>query len=70
MSLRGWMWLALALSALGWWYSPLSPRVPAVAAPAPGSVVRCPLPRQLDADAPPLPVPPMPGAHTPGGKDA
>jgi len=23
-----------------------------------------------DADAPPLPVPPMPGAHTPGGKDA
>ena len=25
---------------------------------------------ELDADAPPLPVPPMPGAHTPGGKDA
>ena len=23
-----------------------------------------------DADAPPMPVPPMPGAHTPGGKDA
>ena len=23
-----------------------------------------------DADAPPQPVPPMPGAHTPGGKDA
>ncbi|GAC1572721.1 MAG: hypothetical protein NVS3B5_01750 [Sphingomicrobium sp.] len=25
---------------------------------------------ELDADVPPLPVPPMPGAHTPGGKDA
>jgi APA family basic amino acid/polyamine antiporter len=25
---------------------------------------------ELDADAPPLGVPPMPGAHTPGGKDA
>ncbi len=25
---------------------------------------------ELDEDMPPLPVPPMPGAHTPGGKDA
>jgi hypothetical protein len=59
MSLRGWVWLALALSALGWWYSPLSPRVPAVAAPASGSVARCPMPPRLESDAPPLqsPVP-------------
>ena len=25
---------------------------------------------ELDPDAPPQPVPPMPGAHTPGGRDA
>jgi APA family basic amino acid/polyamine antiporter len=25
---------------------------------------------ELDADMPPVPVPPMPGAHTPGGRDA
>jgi APA family basic amino acid/polyamine antiporter len=25
---------------------------------------------ELDPDAPPQPVPPLPGAHTPGGRDA
>ena len=51
MSLRGWMWLALAAAALGWWFSPMSPRVPAVAAPATGSYVSCPMPPQVGADS-------------------
>ena len=34
----------LAVCAVGWWYSPVSPRVPAIAAPAPGAAVDCPLP--------------------------
>ena len=60
MSMRGWMWLALAAAALGWWFSPMSPRVPAVAAPAAGTYVECPMPPQVLADDEPLqsPVPP------------
>jgi len=60
MSMRGWMWLALAAAALGWWFSPMSPRVPAVAAPAAGTYVDCPMPPQVLADDEPLqsPVPP------------
>lgn len=51
--------LLLAVAVLGWWYSPWSPRVPAVAAPRAGSVSRCPLPPQVVAGDPPLqsPVP-------------
>src|SRR6476659_10880581 len=51
--------LLLALAAIGWWYSPLSPRVPAVAPPIAGAVPRCPLPPQVLANQPPLqsPVP-------------
>src|SRR5688500_16473942 len=52
MGLRGWLLLA-ALVAVGWWYSPLSPRVPAPAAPAAGVPVNCPPPpRVLRGDAP------------------
>lgn len=60
MSLRGWMLVALAVAALGWWFSPLSPRVPAVAGAARGTRPHCPLPPQVKADAVPLqsPVPP------------
>ena len=60
MSMRGWMWLALAAAALGWWFSPMSPRVPAVAAPASGTYIDCPMPPQVLADDEPLqsPVPP------------
>lgn len=59
MSLRGWMWFALAAAALGWWFSPMSPRVPAIAAPAKGSYVSCPMPPQVVAGSEPLqsPVP-------------
>jgi hypothetical protein len=59
MSMRGWMLLALATSAIGWWFSPLSPRVPAIAAAEPGTHVSCPMPPLAGADAVPLqsPVP-------------
>jgi hypothetical protein len=59
VSLRGWTWLALVAAALGWWFSPLSPRVPAIAAPAAGAYVDCPMPPQVIAGNEPLqsPVP-------------
>lgn len=44
----------LAIAALGWWYSPLSPRVPSVAAHVAGETPRCPLPPQVPAGDPPL----------------
>lgn len=39
--------------ALGWWYSPLSPRVPPPPAPAAGTSLSCPPPPRVSADAPP-----------------
>lgn len=73
MSTRTWVVALLLLSAVGWWYSPLSPRVPAVPAvvmePVTGegagagaaatTGVRCPLPPRVRAGAAPLqsPVP-------------
>ena len=44
----------LAIAALGWWYSPLSPRVPSVAAQVAGETPRCPLPPQVLPGDPPL----------------
>ena len=44
----------LAIAALGWWYSPLSPRVPSVAAQVAGETPRCPLPPQVQPGDPPL----------------
>ncbi|HVR81061.1 MAG TPA: hypothetical protein VHF02_03075 [Luteimonas sp.] len=53
MSLRGWSALALLLAAIGWWYSPLSPRVGHAPLPADGVTIRCRLPpRVLAGDAP------------------
>jgi hypothetical protein len=51
--------LLLGLAVIGWWYSPLSPRVPAVAAPVAGVVPRCPLPPAVVPGEAPLqsPVP-------------
>lgn len=57
MTARGWLLLALVISTLGWWFSPLSPRVPTVAAAAPGADPHCPLPPQVSADALPLQTP-------------
>lgn len=44
----------LAIALLGWWYSPVSPRVPSVAANAAGEVPRCPLPPAVLPGDPPL----------------
>ena len=42
-----------AFAMIGWWYSPWSPRVPAVAAPIAGPIARCPLPPLVSpGDAP------------------
>lgn len=60
MNVSRWMWLALAAAALGWWFSPVSPRVPSIAAPAGGTRIDCPMPPRVAADSVPLqsPVPP------------
>ena len=60
MTARGWMVLGLVVAATGWWYSPLSPRTPAVATAAHGFNLRCPLPPRADSGRPPLqsPLPP------------
>jgi hypothetical protein len=57
MSARARTALVLAIAAIGWWYSPLSPRVPAVAAPASGYHVQCPLPPRTAFDGAPLQSP-------------
>ncbi len=42
-----------ALCGVGWWYSPLSPRVPAPPAHAAGATIGCPMPPRVSAgDAP------------------
>jgi len=51
---RDWIAAALALSAIGWWYSPLSPRAPYFPAVAAGDTPRCPPPPQVVAGAEPL----------------
>ncbi len=59
MSVRGWMVLALVLVVGGWWFSPMSPRVPRVAATADGGYATCPMPPRVEANSEPLqsPVP-------------
>jgi hypothetical protein len=52
MSVRGWAWLALLAAGFGWWFSPLSPRVPAPAAAATGTSVRCPMPSRIAGEVP------------------
>lgn len=50
MSARGWLLVLLLLAALGWWHSPVSPRVPAVPAMASGATqAGCPLPPRVAA---------------------
>lgn len=58
MSLRLWLLLGMLVGA-GWWYSPVSPRVPEVAAAADGTTPLCPPPPRVGAGDPPLqsPVP-------------
>lgn len=48
MGARGWLVLLVLLAAVGWWHSPVSPRVPAVAALAEGAIQpACPLPPRV-----------------------
>jgi hypothetical protein len=58
MSLRTWMWIALALSALGWWYSSMSPRASlqahAPAAAIPGAGIDCPPPPRASPGSEPV----------------
>ena len=58
MGLRGWG-LVVLLVTVGWWYSPMSLRVPAPAAPAEGVAITCPPPPRVERGAAPLqsPVP-------------
>jgi hypothetical protein len=60
MGLRGWLPLAL-LAGVGWWYSPLSPRVPAPPAPAAGIAPGCPPPPRVARGNAPLQTPVPPG---------
>lgn len=46
--------LLCVVCAIGWWYSPLSPRTPEPAALAAGAEPRCPMPPRVAAGAPPL----------------
>ena len=53
MSLRTWTAAAVILVLVGWWYSPLSPRVPSIAKPAHGFQANCPAPPTVtDGDSP------------------
>lgn len=52
--MRAWLlWLGVA-AGIGWWYSPVSPRVPKPALAAPGAVLTCPPPPRVVAGDPPL----------------
>ncbi len=59
MSLRSWSLLGIMIATIGWWFSPLSPRVHAPAALAEGAVALCPPPQRVIAQDAPLqsPVP-------------
>ncbi|MBF6025833.1 hypothetical protein [Lysobacter niastensis] len=54
MSLRGWMVLGLIAGAIGWWFSPASPRAAPVPAHASGATVDCRQPPRVHAGALPL----------------
>jgi len=56
MSLRMWALLG-ALACVGWWYSPVSPRLPEVAATVAGTTVVCPPPPHVGNGEAPLQTP-------------
>jgi hypothetical protein len=61
MNVRGWLLLTALLVAIGWWFSPHSPRGPAAPAPIAGTAPACPPPPRVGAGAAPLQTP-VPGA--------
>ncbi len=54
MSLRALALAGLLLGAIGWWFSPYSPRTPAAPATVPGADIACPLPTAAGPAAGPL----------------
>jgi len=44
----------LVLCAIGWWYSPVSPRVPEPPPPVAGATVGCPMPARAASGGAPL----------------
>lgn len=54
MSLRAWLLVGVLIATIGWWFSPLSPRVPAPAAAAAGTTVHCPPPPRVATNTAPL----------------
>lgn len=56
MSLRLWVVLGVLISA-GWWYSPVSPRVPKAGGVLAGTTVTCPPPPRVGAGHDPLQTP-------------
>lgn len=57
MSARTWILVLLATCAVGWWFSPVSPRTPHVPAPVDGATARCEMPPRVAALAEPLQTP-------------
>ena len=57
MNLRALLLAASVLAAIGWWFSPVSPRVPVPAAAAPGTSIHCPQPPLTPAGGAPLQTP-------------
>lgn len=53
MSLRGWLALILVVGAIGWWFSPTSPRAAPVPAHAAGAQVDCRLPPRVSSGGSP-----------------
>lgn len=54
MNLRLWLLVALAVTTIGGWYLPLSPRTPLMAALASGASLHCPAPPPATAGQAPL----------------
>ncbi|MEP6633524.1 MAG: hypothetical protein ABJA62_04875 [Luteimonas sp.] len=54
MNLRAWLLCLGIVAGIGWWYSPVSPRVPKAAVAAVGTTVTCPPPPRVIAGDPPL----------------
>lgn len=57
MSGRGWAVLLVLACAVGWWFSPVSPRTPHVPAAVDGATTRCVLPPRVVAGDAPLQTP-------------
>lgn len=64
MSMRAWIALALLVAALGWWFSPHSPRGAGAPEPVAGERIACPMPPLVARGEPPRQSP-LPRALSP-----